>query len=405
MKRRIMSLTLAAVALFSAVLIYLVLTGENGLSRPKYAERSIDISRLDRTETRSLGWNPDGLDELFSHVATLSTDSLMIITNGQVVAAFGDLSIPYNVHSIRKSLLSALIGQKLADDANNLRLDATLQELDISDAPAPLTELQRQTTVRHLLRSVSGINHPAAASGGLQAEIDQRLGHRENQPGTIWAYNNWDYNALTTVFETVTGTEIAKAFDLGIAQPVGMTDFGRSAVSYVSDPGQSTHKAAMFKLSARDLAKVGNLYLNNGFVNGKRILAAGWGRLMTEDLSKTGNGGLRWGHGYLWWIPSPDTGLPKGTFWAWGLGNQALMIIPAWNTVVTHQSDTTEFLKRFVPLIRDKGMTGEEAMVQLIRKCRSSEARNTEYCKKHRFITKREMEKLFSLIASSRTQK
>lgn len=402
MKRRAAAYGLGALAIVLVVMTYLVLTGENGLSRPKPPERSVEISRLDPTETRSLGWSPDRLDEVFSHAATLSTDTLVIVTNGQAVGALGDLSTPYNVHSIRKSLLSALIGQQLNADANRLRLDATLEDLGIDDAPKPLSKLQRQTTVRHLLRSVSGVNRPAAASGGLQADIDRRLGHDENQPGAIWAYNNWDYNVLTTVFEMAAGAQVAEAFDLRIAQAIGMTDFDRSAVSYVSEPSRSAHRAAMFRMSARDLARVGELYLNNGVAGGRRVLAEGWAGLATEDFTETGIGGLRWGHGYLWWTPGPDAGLPEGTFWAWGLGNQALMVIPAWATVIVHQSDTTEFLKRFLPLIRDEGMTGEDAILDLIRFCRSADTRETDYCVEHRFITRREFETLISLISAAR---
>lgn len=387
------------------LMVYLILTGENGLSRQKPPGRSIEVTRLDPAETRNLGWSPDGLDEVFSHAATLSTDSLMIVTDGQVVGAFGDLSKPYKVHSIRKSLLSTLIARQMASDANQLRLDATLEELGIDDAPVPLTELQRQTTLRHLLKSVSGVNHPAAASGSLQAEIDKRLGHDENQPGTLWAYNNWDYNVLTAVFESETGTEVAEAFDVGIAQPVGMKDFERSAVSYISDASRSEHRAAMFTMSARDLALIGDLYLNDGRAGGQRVLAENWVELITQDFTETGIGGLRWGHGYLWWIPGPDTGLPEGTFWAWGLGNQALMIIPEWNTVVVHQSDTTEFWNRFVPMLRDDGMTGEAAIEQLLLSCRETAARETEYCTEHRFITRREFHQLISLIVAAHQER
>ncbi|KZM48834.1 serine hydrolase [Labrenzia sp. OB1] len=405
MKRHAVACISASLMIVTIGMVYLVVTGENGFSRPKPQAYSIEVTRLDPTETRNLGWNPDGLDEVFRHIATLSTDSLMIVTDGQVVGAFGDLSKPYKVHSIRKSLLSTLIARQMASDANQLRLDATFEELGIDDAPLPLTELQRQATLRHLLRSVSGINHPAAASGSLQAEIDRRLGHNENQPGTVWAYNNWDYNALTTVFERETGTEIAEAFDIGIAQPAGMEDFVRSAVSYISDASRSEHRAAMFSMSARDLARIGELFINHGRAGGRRVLAENWTRLITEDFTETGIGGLRWGHGYLWWIPGPETGLPEGTFWAWGLGNQALMVIPQWNTVVVHQSDTTEFWKRFVPLVRDEEMTGEAAIEQLILSCRETAARETEYCMEHRFITRREFDQLISLIVAARQQR
>lgn len=78
------------------------------------------------------------------------------------------------------------------------------------------------------------------------------------------------------------------------------------------------------------------------------------------------------------------------------------MVIPVWNTVIVHQSDTTEFLKRFLPLLGDEGLTGEDALLQLIRACREKDARKTEYCTEHRFITRREFDELFSLIASAR---
>ncbi|WP_208997932.1 serine hydrolase [Pseudovibrio sp. FO-BEG1] len=402
MKRRYLLGALVFVTIAASLLTYLIQTGERGLARQAQPSRDIDVTRLGASEVKSLGWDPKGLDAVFNYAASLSTDTFMIITNGQRVGRFGELSKPYNVHSIRKSLLSAVIGQHLALPENHLRLDATLKEVGIDDAPISLTDLQRETTVRHLLQSVSGINHPAAASGSLREEIDKRLGRTENQPGTIWAYNNWDYNTLTTVFENATGSEVGAAFEDGIAKPVGMQDFDRSAVSYVFDPQKSEHRAAMFKMSARDLARVGTLYLNYGVVDGQRILVENWTSLITEDFAETGYGGLRMGHGYLWWIPAKETGLPKETFWAWGLGNQALMVIPEWNTIVVHQSDTTEFLKRFLPLISSENMTGEAALEQLIFSCLKRAARETEYCIEHRFTTKREFTKLMSLIMAAR---
>jgi hypothetical protein len=35
----------------------------------------------------------------------------------------------------------------------------------------------------------------------MERDKDKRLGHKPNPPGTVWAYNNWDYNALTTIVE------------------------------------------------------------------------------------------------------------------------------------------------------------------------------------------------------------
>ena len=386
-----------------AVLVYLVLTGERGLGLRTAAgpARTLDVSRLVDDRTRAFGWDPRRLDAVFNHAATLSSDTLVIVTRGKTVAAFGDLKKPHATHSIRKALLSAVIGRHIGTGANQIRLDATLQDLGIDDGPKPLGQLQKQATVQHLLKSTSGINHPAAADGGLRAEIDRRLGQGENQPGTIWAYNNWDYNALTTILETRTGLGIAEAFRDAIAVPIGMQDFSVDAVSYLQDPRRSQHKAASFRLSARDLAAFGQLYLVKGQANGRQVLPESWVERITSDHTKTGRDDLRWAHGYLWWLPGPGTGLPKGTYWAWGLGNQALFVVPPWQTVIVHQSDTSEFLKRFLPLIA-RGKSGETAIMELILACRESANRKSEYCIEHRFTTRTEFARLMALVVAAR---
>jgi len=193
---------------------FLLATGERGLFAPDRPERAIAVARLDDATAAQLGWSGAGLDAVFAYAATLSADSLAIATGsiatgGGIVASFGDLSARYRVHSIRKALLSALVGRHLGEATGQIPLGATLQDLGIDDSPLPLTALQKQATVRDLLKSLSGINRPAAAEAGLTAEKDRRLGKGENEPGRIWAYNNWDYNALTTVFEQRTGLTAA----------------------------------------------------------------------------------------------------------------------------------------------------------------------------------------------------
>lgn len=328
----------------------------------------------------------------------------MIVTGGQTVGSFGALEELHKTHSMRKAFLSALIGQHIGSEQIQIPLNATLQELEIDDLPDPLTRLQKQATVLHLLKSMSGINHPAAASGGLVADNNRRLGHVENPPGTIWAYNNWDYNTLTTIFEKRTGLKIGNAFQTEIAQPLGMKDYTAAAVSYREDPKLSLHRAASFRMSAGDLAKFGQLYLNKGRIEGTQLIPAPWIERITADYNKTEFDDLRWGHGYLWWIPDPKMGLPEGTFWAWGLGNQALFVIPAWDTVVVHQSDTAEFLKRFIQMITTEGQQGEAAIEKLILSCIEPANRKSEYCVEHRFTTRREFETLISLIVKARRQ-
>jgi CubicO group peptidase (beta-lactamase class C family) len=384
------------------ILGFLFATGDRGLFRKPMVPRSLEITRLPADETKRLGWQPTRLNAVFEHAATLSTDVMMIVTDAQVVGAFGNLEKPYNLHSVRKSFLSALIGQHIGSGEKQIPLDATLAELGIDDLPNPLTSLQKQATVLHLLKSMSGINHGAAAEEGLLAAKNRRLGSGENKPGTIWAYNNWDYNALTTIFEMRTGTTIANAFETGIAQHAGMQDFTPAAVSYIEAPDLSQHPAAMFQMSARDLVQFGELYLNKGVIKGQSILPEAWIDRITTDLAMTGEDGLSAGNGYLWWIPGPDSGLPKGTYWAKGVGSQALFVIPEWRTVIVHLSDMTEFFNRFFDLTRDETIDAEAALEQLALSCLQRSERGSDFCREDRFILRREFDKLISLIVAAR---
>ncbi len=386
------------------IFVYLLLTGERGLSLRSMEPRPIDVSRLSESETEHLGWKPSGLDAVFDYAATLSTDTLMIVTDDEIVGMFGDIERRYPTHSAVKAFLSALVGQHIGSGEKQIRLDATLEELGINDLPNPLTPLQQEATVLHLLRSASGINHDAAAEAGImKAEKDRRLGDGENIPGAIWAYNNWDYNVLTTILEKRTGMSIAEAFETGISKPAGMLDHTPDAVFYREAPELSQHKAPALKMSARDLARFGKLYLNKGVASDDRLLPASWVDRIATDFMKTDNDDvLRHGHSYLWWIPGPGSGLPEGSFMAWGLGQQTLFVIPAWQTVIVHQSDTSEFIKRWFGLIEGDGVEPEEALEQLILSCLNQDNRMSEFCVEHRFIRPKDFAGLMSLIAGAR---
>ncbi len=364
--------------------------------------REPSLLRASDADMESLGWDPAGLERVFVFAASLGSDSLLIVTDGQFVAAMGELNRRYNVHSVRKAILSALVGQHLGGGSRQVDLDASLAQLGIDDSPDPLTPLQREATVLHLLKSTSGINHPAAAEGGLTAEKNRRLGTRENQPGSIWAYNNWDYNALTTIFETRTGLSVAEAFERGLAGPLGMEDFSADDVSYRAAPERSRHRAAMFRLSSRDLARLGQLYLDGGLWDSERLLPASWIERITTDASETGEGGLRGAHGYLWWIPAEESGLPPGTFWAWGLGQQALFVIPAWRSVIVHQADTTAFVERWLALQTRDGLAAEAALERLVLGCILAGDATDAFCREDRFILPREFDELLSLIVAAR---
>ena len=375
-----------------------------GFALPSVASAAEEVApvRLDPEETQRLGWDPQSLDAVLAHADSLGTDTLIIATGERIVVTHGNPAIRYNIHSARKAMLSLLVGQHLGQGDREIDLDTNLADLGIDDVPIPLTSLQKQATVLHLLRSVSGINHPAAAGEGQTAEKDRRLGKGENQPGSLWAYNNWDYNALTTIFEERTGQSVAEAFLTGVAEPLGLRDFSLDSVSYIEAPALSQHRAAMFSLSGRDLVRIGTLYLKRGELDGLRLLPSAWVDRITDDYTETGEGSLSHGHGYLWWIPGPETGLPDGSYFALGIGRQTLFVVPDWDTVIVHQADTKAFWQKAIALANNTGMDPGEAIEKVALSCLEPSERATEFCREDRLILRREFNRLIELIVAAR---
>ena len=95
---------------------------------------------------------------LRQRLATLPTTSLMVRQQGRLLFSWGDTTIPSYIASIRKSVLSLLMGRHVA--SGRIRLDATLGDLGIDDVQ-PLTDIEKTARVRDLLCSRSGVYHPA----------------------------------------------------------------------------------------------------------------------------------------------------------------------------------------------------------------------------------------------------
>src|SRR5262249_2165316 len=145
-----------------------------------------------------------------------------------------------------------------------IELDSTLADLAIDDVP-PLTAQEKEATVRDLLQSRSGVYHAAAKEpADMNAERPARGCARH---GEGWWYNNWDFNTLGVIFEQRTRTTIGNAFATRLAEPLGMEDFRVADVAYELEPSSSIHPAYAFRVSALDLARFGQLWLQRGAWN------------------------------------------------------------------------------------------------------------------------------------------
>lgn len=279
------------------------------------------------------GWSSEDIDEAKAFADSIGTAAFLLIHDGVVVASYGDYARRYMVHSVRKSLLSALIGIYVEKGA--IDPEKTLGELGIDDRLG-LTETEKSARVIDLLRARSGVYHPSAYESPLMAARRPERGSHE--PGTFFYYNNWDFNALGMIFRQVTGQDVFEAFDRQIAEPLGMRDFRPRHGYYHLEPEHSVIPAYPIRMSARDLARFGLLFAREGRWEDEQIVPAPWVGESTRSHSQ-----VDWpwevGYGYMWWVLGEELGHP-GAYAAMGSGGQRVIVLPENNVVFVHLVDT-----------------------------------------------------------------
>ncbi len=254
------------------------------------------------------------------------TRSIMVLKDEKVVFEYGPTDKIINGHSTRKAFLGLLYG--IAIQQGLIDTTKTLKELGI-DENTPLTELEKSATIRDLMMWRSGIYLPAA--GEHDAQITDRPKRGSHQPGEYFFANNFDSNALGSIFIQETGYSIGEFMEEYLAKPLGMQDFDRNNVKmgppWFFPEKDSRHKMYYMFLSTRDFARIGALVANNGKWRGQQIVPEEWIKESTHSHSSLKGNHITYGRydafGYLWWIDE-DT----NTIWTDGYGGQFMLIDP-----------------------------------------------------------------------------
>jgi len=296
---------------------------------------------LEYVAPEDVGWSSQKLEEAKAFAEKINSAAVMVLCDGKVFISWGNVEKKYKIHSIRKPLLSALYG--IYWGRGKISLNATLKELNIDDIPPSLTEEEKMATVSDLLKSRSGVYHEAAAeSEDMAAARPPRGSH---PPDTFFYYNNWDFNALGTIFEKVTGAKIFEAFKKEIANPIGMEDFSLEDCQYSYEEKKSIHPAYNFRMSARDMARFGLLCLRKGNWKGRQIIPQEWIEKSTTAYSIV-NEEMGLGYGYMWNVVKPGAGFSnilfdgKGGFYHTGVGIHTLSVLPEHKMVYIYRYDT-----------------------------------------------------------------
>jgi len=154
-------------------------------------------------------------------------------------------------------------------------------------------------------------------------------------PGEHWYYSGGLSQVLAGVIQQITDRPLATYANQVLFQPLAITGFEWPAEP-LWDPAMPS-AASGLRLRARDLAKIGSLYLHGGRWHGRQIVPEAWVNRSIERLVDVLPGGWDmdgiYGYGFQWWIGR----LPEGNDFIAGVGNgnQRLFIIPEKKLVVT----------------------------------------------------------------------
>jgi CubicO group peptidase (beta-lactamase class C family) len=325
------------------VLLALVLLTPFGLAQGGAVFPAAAWERI--ADPATAGYCQPGLDAATARARELATTGALAVVGGRVLWEYGDLQQVSYLASVRKSILAMQFGKPV--QSGKVRLDKTLKELGITDLQG-LLPAELNATVLDLLTARSGVYHPAsnAASAAGGDTVGDPPARGSVKPGTYFLYNNWDFNALGTIFEQETGENMYDAFARDFAAPMGFEDFDRAAQRKSGNLQRSRHPAYHYNLSTRDMARLGYLMLRDGAWAGREIVPRDWVRRMVTPVTRVAEmhpDAFRegpFGYGLLWWVWDGAWNVDpfKGAYTGIGAVGQFITVLPALDMVVAHKT-------------------------------------------------------------------
>ena len=324
-----------------------VLTAGLSSSQPRQASRVYPGATWARVEDPTqAGYCQAGLDAVTTELKGLTTTAMTVVVGGRVLHEYGPQDEVTYLASVRKSILAMMFGKYV--EQGTLKLDATMAALGIDDIGG-LLPLEKTATVADLLASRSGVYHEAAnaACTGCGSTAGDPPGPRGSvKPGSYFLYNNWDFNALGTIFEKAAGKDIYVAFEEDFARPMQFEDFSITAQRKSRRPQASEHPAYHFYLSTRDMARIGYLMLRQGEWGSGRLMSRSWVSRISKTVTPVDQmnpAEMRkgpFGYSYLWWTwDGPwNTGIFKDAYTGIGAIGQFITVLPALDMVVAHKT-------------------------------------------------------------------
>lgn len=277
-----------------------------------------------------------------------NTTAVLVLQNDQVVAeeygeGFGP-DTPQRTWSVAKSLAGTVIGAAVQRGEADVNARAAIADWSREGDP------RGAITLDQLMRMGSGLTSDTAGNrtdalyfGGVGVDEQATTWPLIAMPGTRFRYANNDILlAVLSIAPTFADHPPRELFErLGMYDTFAETDWRGNYM--LSSQVWST---------ARDLARFGRLYLNDGMVDGQRVLPEGWRDHVSRPSGPQPTG--EQGYGATFWLFNKSEGIPADAISANGNRGQYVIIVPSRNIVIVRRGeDAAGKPFNFIPFTRD----------------------------------------------------
>ena len=270
-------------------------------------------------------------------IATSFTDveSVVVVRSGHVIFEYyksgSNQDTLRNTESVTKSVLSLLVGIAI-DQRAIASLDQPIAALLPTGTTAAIGANRQPVTIKHLLTMKAGF----ATSGRVsRADSDnpQYLANRsvKAQPGAEFLYDNLATNLLAIVLENATGQGAAEFARRRLFGPLGI-----DSLDWQKGPNGHNYGSSGLSLRTRDMAKLGQLMLQEGMWNEQQLISKSYAGEAVQRQTSAGEPP----YGYMWWLPPSSTA--RQTFFASGFGGQLIWVHTPLDLVVATTATATE---------------------------------------------------------------
>lgn len=287
--------SIASLALLSSALLTPALVVAFPLGAATAQDAAKSAASTDAPRSGSI--DPERLAALVKRAEASKSSALVVLQDGKLVGEwyFDQPKRPIEAMSATKSVVSLAIG-KLIDTGKIQSLDQPVADF----YPEWRQGRKQKITVGQLLNHTSGLQNPPRTDEIYMSPDFVQLAlaaELADDPGSSFSYNNKAVNLLAGVVQKASGKRMDEYIRDEIFAPLGIVDF-----TWTLDDAGNPHAMAGLQIHARDFAKIGQMLVDGGVWEGKRVLSKEWVELSTAKPAQALDGTC----GLLWWLLSSE---------------------------------------------------------------------------------------------------